>query len=80
MPSYSGSGSSLAEKGITEMTTATLRNQAYEATRRLEWSLAAELYDRAADLYPAQVGQLAKADIANLRQRAAELRRFAESQ
>lgn len=65
---------------INAPTTATLRCQAREAEERLDWQLAADLYQRAIDVYPPGfdgAGSLRQRDIALLTERAATCRRWA---
>ena len=62
-------------KGETAVTTAQLRNAAYDAAAAMNWDEAARLYDAAAAQYPMQHGRtsfgaLAASDIATLRGKA----------
>ena len=50
-------------------TTAQYRNMAREAENKLDWKGAAELYDKAMQVYPTKIGELAKADLAELKKR-----------
>ena len=58
-----------------ELTTANLRNMAYDASVAGNMAEAARLYKAAADAYPVRKGALAKADIARL-ERYAECHRL----
>jgi len=62
------------------MTTAEARNLARKAEAKLDWAKAAELWQFAADNYPAHNGSaLAIADIERLQLKATGCRQFAES-
>jgi len=76
MRNYRPGGFRVTTEG-SEMSTAQLRNEGYDAARRLDFAEAARLYNAAADAYP-MTGSLAKKDIAKLRMWASTYTQAAE--
>jgi len=63
------------------MTTANLRDLAYEARKSCNWEEAAKLYDQAADSYPTtgfSCSKLAQTDVHNLRNLAKQCRSISQ--